>query len=704
MVNLFQWVLFSERPLSAHELREALTISRDMKLTETSQLRGHPNYSDTVSEFEIRVRHISRGLVEFQTREIWEKYQADGEDWDREAQFIHQSAADFVLQEFLIEVDVSLRLQSVSGAAHFEISRSCLRYIVLQDILESSELSRNELSVNFPLLPYAVTFLLRHIKLVEESNMTQPDLLEVTVWHQPARVRKFSDLWLKMDPDHSHAPIGWPFAGATATHILVGLGSRSALQEYLNHHTVDLNARDSYGNTPLLLALRDNLQDLALLLIEHSISLQASDGSLLEQAAHTKHRGESLDLLGHLNTTNSDGETPLCVAVSTKAHEAIQSLLKAGADPKAEKGLLFYAIDNLDMPLLSDLIARKVCLDGAVFFAIQTLVASGQSDHETPVYEIISALLKAGANTHEVAGVVKDFNLDYPEYGDGEYEDVEAIIVATKQGLGCVVKLLISHGVSPDVEDSEGDYPLLIAARHGQSDIVDALRHTDIDESTYPYIRHDTATILLRSLFGDGIPSNILIQCVKVNEFELAQFILQSGNGVLSTTDDWREAALWLALENRHLRRTLSYITSSSLHKQRMEIDLKGYKMVELLLTVCDIDLSIKNDTGETPLWWCVTRSKRDIASLILNTGKVDIHKTNDDDNESPFWWTIRRGENNVVELLLGLDQRHIHMRWKGRTAFWWLTKGRPYERGRIAIAKAALCGKLFNCKTVEQG
>ncbi|KAH6881170.1 hypothetical protein B0T10DRAFT_494984 [Thelonectria olida] len=98
MAKLFLWVLFAERPLSAQELRVALATDKDMACTTVSELRSHDSWSDTLAEFERHVRHISRGLVEFQTRDIWEQYEPDGEDSDREVQFVLQVAELFWVQ------------------------------------------------------------------------------------------------------------------------------------------------------------------------------------------------------------------------------------------------------------------------------------------------------------------------------------------------------------------------------------------------------------------------------------------------------------------------------------------------------------------------------------------------------------------------------------------------------------------------------
>ncbi|KAJ5711004.1 hypothetical protein N7488_005160 [Penicillium malachiteum] len=124
MVKLFRWVLFAERPLSAHELRDALSIDKEME--SGTQLRSHSTWSDSLATFEVHVRQISKGLVEFRTREVWEQYEPGEEESDREAQFIHQSVAEFLLDDFLGgSVHGQCPQQSVVGAGHFQISRCC---------------------------------------------------------------------------------------------------------------------------------------------------------------------------------------------------------------------------------------------------------------------------------------------------------------------------------------------------------------------------------------------------------------------------------------------------------------------------------------------------------------------------------------------------------------------------------------------------
>ncbi|KAF2193588.1 hypothetical protein K469DRAFT_691138 [Zopfia rhizophila CBS 207.26] len=243
MVKLFQWVLFAERPLSMQELREALSTDKDMTVTTVSEVRRHESWTETLFQFERHVKHISRGLVEFQTRDVYEQYEPGGEESDREAQFIHQSVADYLREIFFKNVKSHRHIaRSCVGAGHFEISRSCLRYLALKEVLEAIELPRGTLSARFPLVPYATRFVFEHVRKVEQQGIPQPDLLMLFQWDvRSESLGKVARLWTVVDPHRVHTPIGWPFIGTTTLHVLIALGSKSALDTFLLE--TDVNVR-----------------------------------------------------------------------------------------------------------------------------------------------------------------------------------------------------------------------------------------------------------------------------------------------------------------------------------------------------------------------------------------------------------------------------------------------------------------------------
>ncbi|KAE8131262.1 hypothetical protein BDV38DRAFT_288861 [Aspergillus pseudotamarii] len=337
MVKLFQWILFAQRPLSAHELRDALSIDKDMG--SGAQPRSHSSWSDTVAKFEIHVRHLSKGLVEFQSRELWEQYEPEEEDSDREAQFIHQSVADFLLNNFFSGISRDPHLsQSVVGAGHFQISRACLRYMTLDEVLRGAErLPRSKLFQTFQLIPYAVRFLFQHIKEVEQHNILQSDLLSLVCWGQKSKLQEIARLWRVSDPYNLYTPRGWPFIEATAFHVLITLASKSAFYDLLQKDEVEVDGTDIDGNTPLLLTIKEGHQDMAVTLLNRSLEWQLQlkevAGSII-----TWETSEKLERHYFVNVNAQDNEnnTPLSVAMDEGALDVILKLIEGGANANTQ--------------------------------------------------------------------------------------------------------------------------------------------------------------------------------------------------------------------------------------------------------------------------------------------------------------------------------------------------------------------------------
>ncbi|KAH8717013.1 ankyrin repeat protein, partial [Phaeosphaeriaceae sp. PMI808] len=319
MVKLFRWVLFSGRPLSAQELREALATDPKMDCKSISELRSHKSWSDTLSDFERHVKHISRGLVEFQTRDLWEQYEPDAENSDREAQFIHQSVADYLVDEFLDHsTQHESNFRSQRGAGHFQISRSCLRYLTMPEVLGGACLSPGKLFSNFPLLPYAARYLLEHIQKLEKEGFVQSDLLLAIQWAPHSdTMKRLAELWKLMDADFAHIPLGWPFIGATKLHVLVALGSKSAVDLLLECADEEVDGKDKNGNTPLMLAIRENHEDIALMLLDRFADCQP----------HVINEGRLIKI----NTQNNDDDTALNIALEEKSGAIVFKLIEVGA-------------------------------------------------------------------------------------------------------------------------------------------------------------------------------------------------------------------------------------------------------------------------------------------------------------------------------------------------------------------------------------
>ncbi|KAF5600613.1 ankyrin protein 3 [Fusarium pseudoanthophilum] len=675
MAKLFQWVLYAKRPLSAQELREALATDKDMPYTTVSELRSHGNWSDCVSQFEIRVRHISRGLVEFQNRDVYEQYEPGGEEWSREAQLIHQSAADFVAQKFLANVDKGPISSSPSGTGHYEISRSFLRYLTLGEILNANGLTREKLSATFPLMPYGVAFLLDHVKGVEEEVICQADLVTLIQWNKPERLGMLANIWRIMDPDGTHAPRGWPFPGASVLHLAIAFGSATLLDTLLQRDSSQLDAKDLEKNTPLQLALREDRQDMGLMILERSRTWQAEDNAA---ASRNRSNGTAVRrrYLNHVNTINVDHETPLGLAVSVKADRIIRDLIDAGAEIKNEKSLLFYAISQEDRALVSKLIKKGSDLDGAVFFTTQCL--NRISGDPYILHELLKALLKSGGNTrrHRVTEIDNSHEFDEDE---DEEVDEEAIFIATRGGRAAVVSLLLSYGSSADISNPHDETPIMLAFKNYHYDIAAALFRNS-PETIFSEIDTDTT---------------VLEHIIRTTQIDLALLFVAEGRGVLTL-----HQLLYEAVRMKHLQfvdvllsRNASTIELAS---QRWEDQDAPFMeavyendddMVDLLLCTGQIDVSITNRDGETPFLVAIRLGHLSIVKLLLDTGKIDFYQgdfgeraafaksivdeyydmrkskpvgpekrvilLSDDNRESFFWRAIRRGKPRIIKLLL---------------------------------------------------
>ena len=166
---LFRWVLYAERPLTASALRDALAVSANDRCKSFGELKEEPGWSDSAEAFGRQIKHISKGLVKLQ--------QLESGGWASEIQLIHQSVADFLLDETLDPIGTRDR-----EAAHLQVAKVCLRYITYDQILLASTLRHtrvlNTFLPQFPLAAYAVDYTVEHMARAGDLVSFAPSLVE----------------------------------------------------------------------------------------------------------------------------------------------------------------------------------------------------------------------------------------------------------------------------------------------------------------------------------------------------------------------------------------------------------------------------------------------------------------------------------------------------------------------------------------------
>jgi hypothetical protein len=93
-----QWVRFAKEPLKLDELRYALAVEAN-PTSSSIQDCLHLADCETNEELERRMRDLSRGLLEVVSLELNYYSYRSSVDKPRVVQFIHQSVADFILDE-----------------------------------------------------------------------------------------------------------------------------------------------------------------------------------------------------------------------------------------------------------------------------------------------------------------------------------------------------------------------------------------------------------------------------------------------------------------------------------------------------------------------------------------------------------------------------------------------------------------------------
>lgn len=329
-LKLIQWICFAEEPLSLEELRIATVVDMNTPYRSIRECQEDEHYADTDEEMARRVVDLSKGLAEVREH-----------NGKRVAQFNHQSVKDYVLQGGL-QVLEKISSGSAAGRAHFQLSRSCIKYINMEEIMacrvEPSERDSDEdlfkkqkdLEGKFPFLRSAVQRWFVHARAVEREGLTQEDLL--THFHEPSR--NLMQLWIDLVEI-----FGWNIGsrhlgGTTLLHLASEYNLHSVAKVLLSLDNIDANPKTVYNESPLhYAALQGHEAIVRLLLKRNDIKVNLRDFRCRTPLSYASWHGHEtvVRLLlerAEIEADSVDREdmTPLCLAVRS-GHETVVRLL-----------------------------------------------------------------------------------------------------------------------------------------------------------------------------------------------------------------------------------------------------------------------------------------------------------------------------------------------------------------------------------------
>ncbi|EJP61221.1 Ankyrin repeat-containing protein [Beauveria bassiana ARSEF 2860] len=252
-LKLMQWICFSTRPLTTDELQWAMVVGPDDTHKSLDKYRNSDEFiaDDKIG---IRISALSRGLAEIvRSRNA------------RVVQFIHQSVQDFLVEGGLKDLDNTTRPAHLVGPdVHCRLSRSCIRYFRMVVSSQPGSLGAKDES-RFPLLHYATTSWVSHLKLGDPAEESPNDLMHRLGWLTEVMVEPWVRTYKALEPYARDCPP----TGSSLVHI----GARHGLTKLLScllldTDRIDIDTRDNNGQTPLSWAAENGHEAVVKMLLD----------------------------------------------------------------------------------------------------------------------------------------------------------------------------------------------------------------------------------------------------------------------------------------------------------------------------------------------------------------------------------------------------------------------------------------------------
>lgn len=430
--KLIEWICFATRPLSVDELRWAMAVEPDCPHRSLNACQNAEGLSNK-EEMEKRVQTLSRGLAEIVFS-----------SGTHTVQFIHPSAKDFFIQEArLMSIGNSTTLDTEIGMAHFRLSRTCIRYLMMEEIGQSIDYTDENMTSNFPLLHYAVTSWVEHTKQSDANGIPQGDVLELFGWPSAVLVDVWRRVYESIDKYSTYCPPkGTSLVHIVARYEISGLLLIILSKVFQESIDVDLDIEDEQGRTPLEWASTEGHKAVV---------------DLISDANHVYHHAN--DHYYHLGRPYA--KTMVRRAIECEHKEALETLIEKGwVDAYNVQGMLSDAAEEGQEWLVWLLLEKGAGAHTRKDTYHMPLLFAAEGGHEG----VVRLLLNKGASL-EVKNRV----------------GWTPLTIACDKGHKAVVKLLLEKGANTEAKNEFGRTPLSYAVARGHLEIIEVLLENDAD-------------------------------------------------------------------------------------------------------------------------------------------------------------------------------------------------------------------------------
>lgn len=634
-IRLFEVLVLGRRPLMARDVRYATCLDPGKAYETMSDFKIVPRFCQYDQQLINRAIRLSSGLirkVEMLTDlgHPTTPVPSGGVETDQHPrcdclQFDHESVYRFMIDKGLHLLESRIPGNSPSlqmGERHFAMGLKCLRYLVIDEIVqfaESKVLSRSieesmsslpagmsvekltldKLKEDEPFALYAASRWHEHIKIAEEdAHLTTAAILEKLmsmpeqVWPQIARMRK--------------------------------IASYGACERHQDRSTI-LHVISASG-------------------LHRSLNAMMADPRVMES----------------LNTEDAGGQTPLSVAAEYGHHEAVTSLLRQGAmanrSPHSGLTPLQYAVLENHVNVVRSMISVDAVNVDAKDKGGRTPLFHANGPGYVHIAKMLVGKSKLGAHS---AAVALHFGLASPlihtplvnAWIDGNLE-LLAVLLKSPQidgslvdGLGrSMMHYLSSCRFLSDAPESytecarllidSGKFRVNQRAKYGKTAIATAARNGSRELAIFTLMPMITENDVEKV---DGCTP--MWEAVVRGYADIVRLLIDSGKVDVNDED---------GLGRTHLHQA---------------VRLGHVDVVRALMDCCDTDADARSHDGDTPLLLAVADDGNvSIIKALLDSDKVDPN-ANDPAGDTPLIRAVRAGHASIVRVLLHSATCDPHLR-----------------------------------------
>ncbi|KAF4958405.1 hypothetical protein FSARC_11022, partial [Fusarium sarcochroum] len=630
---LLRWAAFAIRPLTIHEITEAVLITQFEEL-------DPEELPDTVDDDYVRTEVIGLCGPLLEVKQPPDTSSAGY----RTVHIPHFSVRQYLLHKLPTPTWLHQNGQlqaSYEQLQHTILSRACLQYISLPQVW-GGEMKQRDSDSTF--CRYAAGCWFSHV----ESSFQDPTIFELAaalfrdenpVYNDLARYLKAKPHAIDPDPQRLLTPleyilhlewadmanllvtksnvnkIGW--GGMSPIFFACYAGTAKVVSKFLQVEA-DLTITDRYGSTPLHEAACSGSEDVIRILVDHGADISAQDGDgwtplhIASQYDHVKACEYLIQGGSSLTISNDEGKTPLQIASNFGQSAVVELILRNGpktmaTDPDSR------LVHPLHIASIHGHIeTARVLLEYGARTSISVTDCNGWSPLATACYYGHTAMAKLLLD-HGAEVTLTSSNCD---------ERDPLIAAAVSEGDNDeLVELLLSReaGSTISVNDSDGYPPLVFASRKGNSKVVRLLlQHQD---RNFQSILEPINTTRSTPLFSASYNGHVEV---------IKELLNHGAEATIATTDANGETPLHVASRNGH------------------------EEIVKILLEHgARATITTRNKHNETPLFAASSSGRVEVVKHLLNHGAEATIATTDANGEIPLHVASRRGHIETVKHLL---------------------------------------------------